>query len=42
MFHKGFSVEEGCGLSLLQAHTSYHDLGVIILVICSCNIVSST
>jgi hypothetical protein len=30
MFHEGFSVEEGCGLSLLQAHISYYDLSVII------------
>jgi len=37
MFHEGFSVEEGCGLSLLQTHISYYDLGVIILVLCFCN-----
>jgi nitrate reductase gamma subunit len=42
MFHEGFSVEEGCGLSLLQAHISYCDFGVIIVVICFCNTVSST
>lgn len=42
MFLEGFSVEEGCGLSLLQAHISYYDLGVVILVLCFCNVVSST
>jgi hypothetical protein len=40
MFREGFSGEEGCGLSSLQAHISFYDLGVIILVLCFCNIVS--
>jgi hypothetical protein len=41
MFHEGLSVEEDCGLSVLQELIAGYDCGAIVIVICFYNVVSS-